>query len=122
MIGAIGDCAVGNRQSIELFNNRLPSFLCSCLTKKVSAVQSCLLLGIGLQHKSIEDLEKELDIPASQLLGLFNRLDTLTLGRPRYLLIRFVISLYAKKKIGSECLYHVAFCIILYDFVCCLSD
>ena len=84
-------------------------------------MQSCLLLGIGLQHKSIEDLEKELDIPASQLLGLFNRLDTLTLGRPRYLLIRFVISLYAKKRKYLN-VYHFVFCIILYDFVCCLSD
>jgi N-acetyltransferase 10 len=40
----------------------------------VSAVQSALLLGVGLQHKTIDDLEKEIEIPASQLLGLFNRL------------------------------------------------
>ena len=33
-----------------------------------------LLLGLGLQHRTIEDLEKELDLPASQLLGLFNRI------------------------------------------------
>merc|ERR1711915_16030 len=42
--------------------------------EQVSAVQSALLLGVGLQHKSVEDLETELEIPASQLLGLFNRL------------------------------------------------
>ena len=30
-----------------------------------------MLLGLGLQHKSVEDLEKDLDLPASQLLGLF---------------------------------------------------
>ena len=30
-----------------------------------------MLLGIGLQHKSVEDLEKDLDLPVSQLLGLF---------------------------------------------------
>lgn len=41
---------------------------------QVSAVQSALLLGVGLQHKTIDDLEKEIEIPASQLLGLFNRL------------------------------------------------
>lgn len=33
-----------------------------------------LLLGLGLQHKTLEDLEKELDLPSSQLLGLFNRI------------------------------------------------
>lgn len=33
-----------------------------------------LLLGIGLQHKSVDQLEKELDLPSSQLMGLFNRL------------------------------------------------
>ena len=30
-----------------------------------------MLLGLGLQHKSVEDLEKDLDLPVSQLLGLF---------------------------------------------------
>lgn len=33
-----------------------------------------MLLGLGLQHKTVEDLEKELDLPSSQLLGLFNRI------------------------------------------------
>ncbi|XP_062403816.1 RNA cytidine acetyltransferase [Sardina pilchardus] len=40
----------------------------------LSAAQSALLLGIGLQHKSVDDLEKEIELPGSQLLGLFNRL------------------------------------------------
>ena len=31
------------------------------------------MLGLGLQHKSVEDLEKELDLPSTQILGLFNR-------------------------------------------------
>ncbi|KAJ8299182.1 hypothetical protein KUTeg_023242 [Tegillarca granosa] len=39
-----------------------------------SAVQSGMLLAMALQHKTVDDLEKELDLPASQLLGLFNRL------------------------------------------------
>ncbi|XP_062604451.1 RNA cytidine acetyltransferase-like, partial [Saccostrea cucullata] len=41
---------------------------------QLSIVQSALLLGLGLQHKTVEDLEKELDLPSSQLLGLFNRI------------------------------------------------
>ncbi|MEE6515720.1 hypothetical protein FKM82_024723, partial [Ascaphus truei] len=32
-----------------------------------------LLLGIGLQHKSVDQLEKEIALPGSQLMGLFNR-------------------------------------------------
>ena len=33
-----------------------------------------LLAGIGLQHKTIDQLEKELNVPQSQLLALFNKL------------------------------------------------
>lgn len=39
----------------------------------LTAAQNALLLGIGLQHKSVEQLEKEIDLPSSQLMGLFNR-------------------------------------------------
>ncbi|NXP80995.1 NAT10 acetyltransferase, partial [Ramphastos sulfuratus] len=40
----------------------------------LSAAQSALFLGIGLQHKSLDQLEKEVDLPSSQLMGLFNRI------------------------------------------------
>ncbi|XP_061773702.1 RNA cytidine acetyltransferase [Nerophis ophidion] len=40
----------------------------------LSAAQCALLLGLGLQHKSVEQLQKEIDLPSLQLLGLFNRL------------------------------------------------
>uniref|UniRef100_A0A4X2PLF2 RNA cytidine acetyltransferase n=2 Tax=Xenopus tropicalis TaxID=8364 RepID=A0A4X2PLF2_XENTR len=40
----------------------------------LSAAQSALLLGIGLQHKSVDQLEKEIELPSSQLMGLFNRI------------------------------------------------
>lgn len=33
-----------------------------------------MLLGMALQHKTVDELEKEIDLPSSQLLGLFNRL------------------------------------------------
>jgi N-acetyltransferase 10 len=39
----------------------------------VSAVQSAILLGLGLQYKSIESLEKDLQLPSNQLLALFNK-------------------------------------------------
>ncbi|XP_029633434.1 RNA cytidine acetyltransferase [Octopus sinensis] len=40
----------------------------------LSAVQQALLLGIGLQHKTVDDLEKNIGLAASQLLGLYNRI------------------------------------------------
>lgn len=46
-------------------------FFLDQLDVHLSAIQSGMLLGLGLQHKSVEDLEKDLDLPVSQLLGLF---------------------------------------------------
>ncbi|XP_037086668.1 RNA cytidine acetyltransferase-like [Pollicipes pollicipes] len=39
----------------------------------LSPVQTCILIGLGLQHKTVDQLATELDLAASQLLGLFNR-------------------------------------------------
>ncbi|XP_030767418.1 RNA cytidine acetyltransferase isoform X1 [Sitophilus oryzae] len=41
---------------------------------QMSAVQSVIMLGLGLQHKTVDALAAELDLPSSQLLGLFNRM------------------------------------------------
>ncbi|XP_011312342.1 N-acetyltransferase 10 [Fopius arisanus] len=41
---------------------------------KLSAVQEAILLGVGLQQKTIDKLAEELGLPSSQLLGLFNRI------------------------------------------------
>lgn len=38
------------------------------------SILQALLLGIGLQHKSVDQLEKEIELPAGQLMGLFNRI------------------------------------------------
>ncbi|KAJ5893311.1 RNA cytidine acetyltransferase [Penicillium taxi] len=37
----------------------------------LSGIQQSILLAIGLQHKSIDDLEKELSLPSGQLLAMF---------------------------------------------------
>jgi len=37
----------------------------------LSGVQQSILLAVGLQRKSIDDLEKELTLPSSQLLAMF---------------------------------------------------
>ena len=38
---------------------------------KLSGVQSSIMLAIGLQRKTLEDLEAELSLPATQLLAMF---------------------------------------------------
>lgn len=48
------------------YQNRLPI--------QLTVVQMALLAGIGLQYKTIEQLEAELNLPQSQLLALFNKL------------------------------------------------
>lgn len=40
---------------------------------RLSSVQSALLCGIGLQHKSVDDLTAELGLPINQTLAMFNK-------------------------------------------------
>ena len=47
------------------FTTRLPR------TVTLTGVQSSILLAIGLQRKDLDDLEKELGLPTSQLLAMF---------------------------------------------------
>ncbi|KAI8827007.1 GNAT acetyltransferase 2-domain-containing protein [Fimicolochytrium jonesii] len=41
---------------------------------KLSPVQAALLAGLGLQKKTVDDLEKELDLPSTQIMALFGKL------------------------------------------------
>lgn len=41
---------------------------------RLSAVQSAILLGLGLQRKSIEEIEKEVGVSVNQALALFVKL------------------------------------------------
>ncbi|KAJ2805589.1 N-acetyltransferase 10, partial [Coemansia furcata] len=40
----------------------------------LSGVQACILLGLGLQRKSVDQVEKELNLPARQILALFTKI------------------------------------------------
>lgn len=40
----------------------------------LSSVQSAILLAVGLQHKSIDDVSKELGLPASQAMAMFSKI------------------------------------------------
>merc|ERR1719270_104096 len=67
-----------NMADHHLVTDLLPSLAKLVLTKQLgdlhlSAVQLALLVGLGLQHKTVDDLATELELPASQLLALFNR-------------------------------------------------
>lgn len=39
----------------------------------LSSVQAALLCGIGLQHKTVDDLTAELGLPSNQVLAMFNK-------------------------------------------------
>ncbi|OQV16441.1 RNA cytidine acetyltransferase [Hypsibius exemplaris] len=39
----------------------------------LSAVQTAIMVGLGLQHKSVDDLAREINLPSGQLLGLYNK-------------------------------------------------
>ena len=67
-----------NMADHHLVTDLLPSLAKLVMTRQLgdlhlSAVQLALLVGLGLQHKTVDDLSTELELPASQLLALFNR-------------------------------------------------
>ncbi|CAL7945133.1 unnamed protein product [Xylocopa violacea] len=67
-----------NMVDYHLIMDLLPSlarlyFLNMMPDTHLSAVQSAILLGLGLQHKTVDKLAEELDLPPTQLLSLFNR-------------------------------------------------
>ncbi|KAM0725527.1 RNA cytidine acetyltransferase [Formica fusca] len=68
-----------NMADYHLIMDLLPSlarlyFLNMMGNTHFSAAQSAILLGLGLQHKIVDKLAEELNLPSSQLLGLFNRI------------------------------------------------
>ena len=48
------------------FLNRFPEL-------NLSYLQRAILIGMGLQHKSVDTLQSELNLPSNQLLALFNK-------------------------------------------------
>jgi len=41
---------------------------------KLSSVQNAILLAIGLQHKNIDDISKELNLPSNQTIAMFSKI------------------------------------------------
>ncbi|CAF3557208.1 unnamed protein product [Rotaria sordida] len=59
---------------LDLIPTLAKLFYLNRLPIQLTVVQMALLSGIGLQYKTIEQLENELNLPQSQLLALFNKL------------------------------------------------
>jgi N-acetyltransferase 10 len=67
-----------NMADHHLVTDLLPALARLVLTRQLgdlhlSAVQLAILAGLGLQHKTVDRLSEEMELPASQLLALFNR-------------------------------------------------
>uniref|UniRef100_A0A1X7UL77 RNA cytidine acetyltransferase n=1 Tax=Amphimedon queenslandica TaxID=400682 RepID=A0A1X7UL77_AMPQE len=66
-----------NMADYHLVTDLIPKLSLLYFTNKVSfslsLIQKSILIRIGLQHKRIETLESELQLPISQLMALFNR-------------------------------------------------
>ncbi|EZA60853.1 N-acetyltransferase [Ooceraea biroi] len=67
-----------------------------------SVAQSAILLGLGLQHKTVDKLAEELDLPASQLLGLFNRIIRKSIQYFNNVAEKYVESTMLSKKSDGE--------------------
>ncbi|XP_063934411.1 RNA cytidine acetyltransferase-like [Zophobas morio] len=55
------------------FTDRLPV--------RLSAVQSAILIAIGLQRKTVEETKEDLNLPVAQILALFNRIIRKIIGK-----------------------------------------
>ena len=65
---------VDYRLILDLIPTLARLFYLNRLPIQLTAIQMALIAGIGLQYKTIEQLETELNLPQSQLLALFNKL------------------------------------------------
>ena len=64
--GKEGNSAVSASKKRRNVASMLPSV-------QLSAVQSAVMVGIGLQRKTVEELEAEIGLPVGQVLALFNK-------------------------------------------------
>ncbi|CDW54381.1 tRNA bind 2 and DUF1726 and Helicase RecD and GNA T acetyltr 2 domain containing protein [Trichuris trichiura] len=62
----------------HLITDLLPFLARMFFTRKIkvdlSTLQAGILMALGLQHKTVDDIVKELNLPSSQILALFNRI------------------------------------------------
>jgi N-acetyltransferase 10 len=68
----------------------------------LSGVQQSILLAVGLQRKNIDDLEKELNLPSSQLLAMFIKIIRKVSTQFRALVEGAVAETLPEKPVGVE--------------------
>lgn len=96
-----------NMADYHLVMDLLPSlarlyFLNTTGDTHLSAVQSAILLGLGLQHKTVDKLAEELGLPPTQLLGLFNRTIRKFVQYLNGVAENFIENTIMNKEIGNE--------------------
>lgn len=67
-----GNSSTPMEQNIDADMNEAATTVADSVVQ-LSAVQKAILLGMGLQHKSVDQISTELGVPVSQLLALFIR-------------------------------------------------
>ncbi|KAL2712670.1 RNA cytidine acetyltransferase [Vespula squamosa] len=67
-----------------------------------SPAQLAILLGLGLQHKTVDKLSEELNLPSSQLLGLFNRIIRKSVQYLNSIAERFIETVIMDKKMTND--------------------
>ena len=67
LLGTLANCYFMNNLQ------RKAELVSESTTVKLSAVQAAIIAGVGLQKKSIDDIQKDLDIPVSQILALMGK-------------------------------------------------
>ncbi|XP_043684536.1 RNA cytidine acetyltransferase isoform X4 [Vespula pensylvanica] len=67
-----------------------------------SPAQLAILLGLGLQHKMVDKLSEELNLPSSQLLGLFNRIIRKSIQYLNSIAERFIETVIMNKKVTND--------------------
>merc|ERR1711964_741552 len=66
-----------NKADVGLISDLIPQIASLYFQRRLgvhlSAMQGAVLLAMGIQNRSIDDLAKETDVPASQLMALFQK-------------------------------------------------
>lgn len=101
------DMYSNNMADYHLIMDLLPSlarlyFLNMMTDLHFSPVQLAILLGLGLQHKTVDKLAEELNLPSSQLLGLFNRIIRKSIQYLNLIAEQFIETVIMDKNMTSD--------------------
>ncbi|KAI4472736.1 hypothetical protein M0802_016536, partial [Mischocyttarus mexicanus] len=101
------DMYSNNMADYHLIMDLLPSlarlyFLNMMTNLHFSPAQLAILLGLGLQHKTVDKLAEELNLPSTQILGLFNRIIRKSMQYLNSIAEQFIETAIMDKNITSD--------------------